>query len=374
MSKIKNYEFFNIPRQYKIEDYKESINHIIKKYSKVNDLMSIYSWGDASIPGISDIDIVLVFKSNTNKPLPLLNRSFYFLDVKSRYLARHPFIFIDEESFKKVRCIYPNTNFKLLYGNNIKINNLSSADEYYSKIALLNDIIIRHYPRDFVEQFVNQNINVRDTLLRLNSLKYSIRILESLTKEKNEEWDDKSRLIENLRKKWFKAKDFSLLVSLNEAAIYIDMEMIEKFRIFLIKSGLIKINSDKNLGYNGIKNKSLFIKNWNKEKALQEMYKIVEDKQKFYSILPIELSIQLVEYSKHDGLISDYIGKNISNNVNYQLKYKKNIEKRINILNKQAELAFNLKHSDFAAFFDLGYRNKSGINNWVMKLVDKLRF
>jgi hypothetical protein len=182
MPETKNYKFFNLPEEYSIEDYKEAVDYIIGRYSDIGGLISIYNWGDPSIPGISDIDIVFVFKTGKTNPVPILNRSFYFLNAKTRYLVRHPFVFIDEYSFKKVRYIYPNTGFKLLHGNSLQIDKLSSDDLYYSKMALLNDIIIRHYPRDFIEQFVDKNINTRDTLLRLNSLKYSVKILESITR------------------------------------------------------------------------------------------------------------------------------------------------------------------------------------------------
>jgi hypothetical protein len=205
-------------------------------------------------------------------------------------------------------------------------------------------------------------------------LKYSVKILESITKEKNAIWDNKLMLIENLRKNWFRKKDFDLLVLLNEESVHITMDIIEKFRIFLIRNNLVKVNYGSNIRYIGIKNMSLFVKNWDKAKALQEMSKIIQNKQRFCSVLPFELSAQLIEYSKHYGLISEYIRKNISNGINYQLKYKKMIENRICILNKQAQLASKLMHSDFAAFFDFGYRNKSGINNWILNLSDMLRF
>ena len=88
----------------------------------------------------------------------------------------------------------------------------------------------------------------------------------------------------------------------------------------------------------------------------------------------MELAAQLIEYSKYKGRISNYIREEITNNVQYEIKHKNIIKKRIDILNSQAKLATKLKHSDFAAFFDFGYRNKSGINNWAVKLVDKIRF
>ena len=372
MLKANDYKFFNLPKEYSMADYSEAIKLVIDKYSKIKSLVSIYNWGNPSVSGISDIDLLLVFKNNSS-PLPLLKRSFYFLDSKTRYLATHPFIFIDEQSFRNARYIYKNTNFRLLHGKSIKIKKLSSINSHYSDAALLNDIIIRHYPRDFLEQLAGRRINARNTLLRLNSLKYSIGILEGLTKERGR-WDDKLKLIENLRKNWFNENNFELLASLNEDSVKITMGIVEKFREFLIRNNLVKIRSGDCVRYNGIKNRALFVKGWSRENAMKEMSKTVKNRQKFYSVLPIELSAQLAEYSRHHGLISGYIRKNISNGIAYNLKYSKVVEKRISILNRQAELASRLRHSDFAAFFDFGYRNKSGINNWILNILDFIRF
>lgn len=374
MQKAKNYRFFNIPKEYKKEDYKESVGCIIEKYSKINGLASIYNWGNPSTPGISDIDIIFVFSGSQMRPLPLLRRSFNFLNQKARYLSRHPFVFAYEKSFESMRYVYPDANFTLMHGRNIRLKNISADEKYYAVAALLNDIIVRHYPRDFLEQSISRRINVRDTLLRLNSLKYSIRMLEFLSEEKNRDWNRQLGLIRKLRKEWFKTKDFGLLASLNESAVGISMEIIGRFREFLDESGIVKINSGSSVRYIGIKNNSVFTENWGKKEALEKMSGMIKNRQKFCSILPIELSAQLVEYSRHNGLISRYIRSNISNNLDYQLKHKRIIEKRISILNKQAELANRLRHSDFAAYFDFGYRAKSGINNWILNILDELRF
>jgi len=371
---LEKYDFFNMPKKYSLADYESAISAIIKKYSKNEGLVSVYNWGDPSVYGISDIDVLFVFRNNTKNALPFFSRSFNFLSSKARYLIRHPFMFIDKNSFKNVKYIYPSANFRLLYGMNISINKISSADSRYSNIALLNDIIIRHYPRDFIEQYVNKRINVRDTLLRLNSLKYSIKIFEDLAIKKNKEWGKKLALVEDLRRNWLKKKDFDLLASLNEHAVNMSIDIISIFKTFLIKNNLVKINSGEKLAYNGMKNKSVFIKDWDKGKALREMIKIAANKKTFHSILPIELSAQLAQYSKADGRISSYIKDNIKGNISYQMKHEGIIKKRISMLNSQAELAFKLMHSDFAAFFDFGYRNESGANNWAISLIDRMRF
>ncbi len=368
-----NYKFFNLPVECGILDYKKAASIVIEKYSKIRNLTSIYNWGDPSVPGISDMDLLLVFSNNAEKPMPIFKRSYYFLNSKTKYLMSHPFIFIDKESLQSVRYVYRNTSFKLLYGKNIRIKNLTPAENKYADTTLLNDIIVRHYPRDFLEQVVTKKINVRNTLLRLNSLKYSTGILESLTNEKCG-WNEKLKLIDSLRKNWFEKKDFNLLASLNKDAAAITLEITERFKALLIKDGIVKIMSGNQIIYNGIKNRSLFSKEWNRDDALKKMSDLIKSGKKFYSILPLELSAQICEYAKNNGLISSYIRSNMAGSIDYELKDSDVIGERIRILNKQAELASRLKHSDFAAFFDFGFRNKSGINNRIIGMLDKARF
>ncbi len=374
MATGKNYRFYNLPKKYGMQDYREVTETIIKKYSSCNDLVSIYNWGDPSTPGISDIDILFVFKDGAAQPLSFFIRSFNFLDARARYLIRHPFVFIGEESFKNIRYVYPNADFKLLYGKRIRINPLTAEEICHSKISLLNDIIIRHYPRDFLEQNVNRRINARDVLLRLNSLKYTAGMIAELAKNENRQWSQKLNQVYGLRKNWFWNNDFGLLASLTDGAVNISMEIIESFRLFLVKNNIVKIYSGAGIRYDGIKNKSLFVKDWNKEDALQQMRELIKSKKIVYSVLPIELSAQLAQYSKHQGRISGYIESKLSADMAFQLKHKNAVLHRAEIFNNQAELAFNLRHSDFAAFFDFGYRNKSGINNWVIGLADRFRF
>lgn len=367
----KDYEFFNLPKKHSLQDYKLAVEGIIAKFSKTKNLVAVYNWGSPSVPGISDLDILMVFDSDAGS-LPAHKRSFYFLDAKTKYLLSHPFVFIDKESLHNLRYVHPNASFELLHGKHIPVKKLSKKDAYYSQIALLNDICIRHYPRDFIRQSIHKKINVRDTLLRLNSLKYTAIMLENFAKTKIK-WSSKLKLIDNLRKSWFGSNDFGLLAELNNDAVGISMDITAQFRDFLLNDGIVKVKSAENIRYNGIKNKAIFVRDWNSNGALNEMTKLIKN-NKFYSILPIEFAPQLSEYSKSDGLISGYIRKNLRGNLNYRLKHRNIIKKRIQILNSQAALAARLKHSDFAAFFDFGYRNMHGINNWMINLLDKVRF
>ena len=372
MSK-KVYKFLDAPKKCKGKDYRHCISRLIEKYSKIPGLDAIYGWGEVSQPGISDLDIGFVFEKNIDA-LPFFKRSFFFNSSKVRYLVKHPFIFIDKESFEGIRYIYPDTNFKLLHGEKIRIKEITKKEAYYAKISLLNDLIIRHYPRDFFEQQANKSINVRDTLLRLNSIKYTVMTFSSITKKKYKHWNDFINNVMELRQNWFKNRDYNSLISLNSEAMKVSMGIISRFRRFLLENSMVKIISGNEVRYNGIKNRSIFIPDWSPEKGLNRMADMARNGRKYYSVLPLELYPQLVEYSKYNGGISSYIRKNINLEIRYRLEYKNIAGKRIKILNNQALLANKLKHSEFAAFFDFGYRNRHGINNWMINLLDKVRF
>lgn len=369
-----SYRFYNIPKKYSLADYREATEHIIEKYSKIDGIVSIYDWGSQSIvPGISDLDFIFVFESKKAAPMPIFKRAFYTLNKKFRYIARHPFFYIDHKSFQNIRHVYPDAKFKLLYGKRIKIKKIPKSDAYFSRIALISDIIVRHYPRDFLEQAVIRSINARDMLLRLNSLKYTLRTIEFITKERNANWHYKLKQIDELRRGWFDKNDFGLLASLNEDAVNIGIEVTEKFRDFLRKNGLVKIYSGDNAEYEGARNSTLFIRDWNRKKALADMSKLIKTKRMLFSILPIELAPQQVEYSRHKGQISSYVKDRLRHNLGYKMAYSSIIRKRAAIFNNQAELADKLKHSDFVAFFDFGYRSKAGINNIILNILRKYR-
>ena len=376
MPKADKCNFYNLPKKYSPADYKEATEHIIGKYSKINGLVSIYSWGGPSIPGISDLDLIFVFKNSrisSISSMPVFKRAFYMLSNKFRYIARHPFFYIEDISFENIRHVYPDAEFKLLYGGNIRIKKLSYMENYFSRIALLSDIIVRHYPRDFLEQMVIKSINTRDMLLRLNSLKRSIKTMEGLAKEKSSSWNYKLKQIDGLRKEWFDKNDFDLLASLNEDAVKICLEITEKFRDFLIKNDLVEIYSGDNIEYKGARNNAIFTRDWSRKKALRSMSELIIGKKMFFSMLPIELAPQQIEYSRHKGIISTYVKNKLGRSLKYKLRYSGVVRKRAAIFNRQAELASKLKHSDFVAFFDFGHRNKSGINNTILNLLRSCR-
>ena len=99
------------------------------------------------------------------------------------------------------------------------------------------------------------------------------------------EWSSKLKLIDGLRKNWFKSNDFGLLAELNNEAVDISMSILEKFRGFLLDDGVVKLKFNKNIQYNGIKNKAIFIKGWDRANALNEMSESIKNNKFYYWII-----------------------------------------------------------------------------------------
>ena len=68
--KLNNINFFNFPRKYSIDDYMKIQNEIAYELSSYKDIVGIYNIGSFSAPGISDIDMLIIFDDDITKTRP----------------------------------------------------------------------------------------------------------------------------------------------------------------------------------------------------------------------------------------------------------------------------------------------------------------
>lgn len=350
----------NWPIRWEKERYDDARNRVIEHYGRCKGLIAIYEWGSVSNPGISDLDFALVFEEDSPK-LPLLKRSFFALDKKTREVLVHPVVYIPRQAYADIKYANPGMSLKKIHGENVRINKLSRKKEKEVSVSLLNDLAIRHYPRDFLGNF----IDVRNTLLRLNSLRYTIKSISKLSKKKVGAFEEFSKNVRLLRKHWFEHEDAKQLRELHKKAFGISIEVVKLFSEFMEKKDMVGISSKKHTSFEGIKNRSVFVRSWNPSDAA---------KHQSGSLLPLILSAQLFEYAKGNGPISNHLKKHLKGSMEYQTALSDVMGKRIGFFNAQARLAERLRHSDFPAFFDYGFRAGKGVNNRLLSLMDKIRY
>ena len=355
--------FYAYPIKYGLKDYERVLDNIRSKAKNTKEILSVYTFGHVSVPGISDIDLIFVLKSGSRLPHFLMRN---YIDRDSNYLVFHPFFIITEDIMKNMMYIYPNSNFVKIYGKEIKIIGPSKNELKKINTYLTTDVILRHFPVDYLYVLLSKSLNVRMILVRLNALGHSFRVFSDIAGFNKREWMIFSKRVENLRKNWFrlneKSRDAELFDLLKEA-VYISMDFVEEFSSFLSKGKNSIISAKKqNIIFKGNKNRISFVKDWNKERALNQMISHFVKYKNFYSILPISLLKQLCCYSSADGRLSTYIRRRLSVQC-MQSNIGPIIKKRIQILNKQVEYANKLKHSHYPCFFPLGYKTEKGLKN-----------
>ena len=363
--------FFNYPIIYSLEEYNDAIDKIGKKFFD-DDIRVIYTNGVVSNPGISDIDILIVVKNNTSPSL-----KFVWLDKKERNMICHPFYIIDETIMKNIRLIYPDFNLKLIKGHSMIINQPTKNELRLIRIFLMIDVILRHFPGDYLEMLITRWISVRDALLRLNALNHSIATFK-LIGLKKKEWDSYIKEVKKLRSAWFNIgyeEQNKILIKLLKEATYISMDIASELSSLLEKEAIVKIkHKNKESIYNGKQNRAFFVGNWGKDNALKRMLDFYPKNKKFYSVLPLNFLPLLLEYSKSNALLGNYIKRHLEKSeIEYQIDGKNIIKKRIELLNKQASTAYMMKHRHFTAFFDYGYKSTAGILNKGIYVIRKIK-
>jgi len=363
--KIRDFIFLEEPTYYNPKSYLEAIEKIRALAKKEKGILSVYLFGGKKfIGGISDLDLIFVLKDNARLPRMLKGD---FRDKDMRYLAYHPVFILNEHIMENINYIYPYSEFRLIHGKEIKIKKLSKKDYAKSLSYLKVDFVLRHVPSDFLERLLLRKIGARGSLLRLNTLTYSIKILKQLCKKEKKEWDSYASKIKNLRQNWFSLEKNSkreTILELTKEAVYISMDIANELENFLKKN--IEVKTAKDVIFKGTNQGIIFVDDFDCKKSIEKMIYLFKKNKYFYSILPKTFLHQLCSYTETDGPLSSYIKKRLK----YKCKVKNKchvLKKRIEVLNEQVKLAIKLKHTHFPCFFPLGYKNTSG-------LINKLRY
>lgn len=359
--KKEDVSFYAYPVKYGLKDYERVLGKIRSKAEQSKEVLSVYTFGHVGVPGISDIDLIFVLKNGSKLPHFLKSN---YIDKDSNYLVFHPFFIITEDIMRSMKYIYPNSNFVKIYGKEIGIIEPSKEELKKIKTYLTTDVILRHFPVDYLYILLSKSLNVRMILVRLNALGHSFKVFNDISGIKNQSWDDFSKKVASIRKNWFtigEGKRDEEILGLLKDAVCISMDFVEEFAAFLSKDRA-NVPDAKAAIFRGNKNRISFVKGWEKKKALSQMINHFLKHKNFYSILPIVFLKQLCCYSNGDGRLSRYIRKRLDFDCS-QPAMDHVIKKRIQLLNEQVDYANRLRHSHYPCFFPLGYKTEKGFKN-----------
>lgn len=182
---------FNYPVDHDRAAYDSAIDRMLKRLSSFTSVVAVYKVGSVSCPGISDIDLVVVFDDTAKCDfLPLDGMS-----SADRYLFTHSLFGVRQRTLSEIAPYNLFHNFKVIQGQDVLVRATPSeqvkrqiAMEYLVRM-LINITVAGH----------QKHLDVRSTLLQAHAIRYD---LEFLGIEDGALFDDVSQVIQ-WRNNWF---------------------------------------------------------------------------------------------------------------------------------------------------------------------------
>lgn len=312
---LSKYHFYNFPKPLERSDYLEVCDLVVNNFKNNPDIVSLYlEKGSEWVPGISDLDILIVYKNGASVQA---SRN---LSEKARLLLDYGSY--DEQNFQNLYYLIPDrNNVKLLWGKEISIRHPKeelSFKDYQSLTAMvIFDLLIKKllpHPRFLM----NREINVRTLLGELYSLIYTLEMFEIISGKK--EGGDFPAKIKRLKNNWFNGTDgqnIKELASLFKEGVNLILEMTAGLADFIKSQSL---PTDSGIIFKNRRHYIVFDENWGKEKFFKNfMNGSLTVKNPFSSrtienfklILPGHLSYFLMAWAAYSGPLSDWIRKGV---------------------------------------------------------------
>src|SRR3989344_4428956 len=108
-------KYLNLPKFLKKEDYEECCRLVVDDATTNPTVRAVYLMGGEWCPGISDLDIVVVYKDNIT---PISMKSPWSLSEKAKFIFTHRYLSFNEKDAGDFYYLYPEetTNLRPLYG------------------------------------------------------------------------------------------------------------------------------------------------------------------------------------------------------------------------------------------------------------------
>lgn len=166
-------KLIDIPKKYNENVYHDVIDNQVENLSKVEGVISIYQIGGLSTPGISDIDLVVVFKDGVQY---YKNPRVFNSDI-GNYLFTHGLYGAPESQFQDCLKYTFFHNFRLLYGKDINLDNTTNPkNQQILKEQIALEFLFKMYINLAVQKSY-KTIKLRSLFLHIKALPYDFEFL-----------------------------------------------------------------------------------------------------------------------------------------------------------------------------------------------------
>ncbi|MDJ0818549.1 MAG: hypothetical protein QNJ58_20245 [Desulfobacterales bacterium] len=379
--------YFNSPRFFEPDFYDSAKAIFIERYANHKDVLSIYNFGQVSVPGISDLDFLVVMKDSLSEPLGN-NYSVASFDEDLRYIYNdtQPFV-VPEGIYEEFWKIFPANHLSRIFGRDFPQKMSDNLEARRYKLLVLIEVCHYFYPVIFLNQLHSAQINVRFCLLILNALRFPLNILMELCEVTVEPWVRFMKRVASLREHWFQwdndDRHRQLNVLLLEAAA-VSIDLIDKLNRF-IEADLWRHAAPQNHQIaEGIRlGDKVFVTEFNPEKVLEDTRQEYKQSGKWRAYLPLTFIYPLLIYRAEQGRVSAHL-KKLMADVSTEFVVKDEgltalMQDRIRLMNKHGAfyadnaIKINMVHSYYGfnpkpgsgKFYQLAMRPHRFLHNFI---------
>ena len=192
-----------------IQDYRDALSEVIKIAKSIN-AQSVFTYGNISVPGISDLDVLIV----SENPFPVSR-----LSRKTRWIMSHTPIIVKPEDIERTPQLIDTRNLEFVWGKPVQFPEPTTDN--------LMGLTVRHMvwkTMSLHKKLITRDLRARNLLLHLHALRYSFREIE---KDESEFF----RRVSYLREKWFDLNEKDKLTELL-LLTYKSLHIIQQFFSF----------------------------------------------------------------------------------------------------------------------------------------------
>lgn len=171
-----SYSFIKKPHYVKPADYESAIKKIVGILRKESAILSIYRLGNVNHPGVSDIDLIVVFKNDEKCFLNIHDH----LSTEEKYLLTHEIGGVPEKLFSQVYSYSFWDNLELIWGKNHLVENLESQEKVTKNERYKEQLGLEFLIKNSLELAVQTHYGViksRSLLQEIKGIRYDIGFL-----------------------------------------------------------------------------------------------------------------------------------------------------------------------------------------------------
>ncbi len=171
-----SFQFLGIPKYIAPEVYETTIEKMVEVLKREDSIQAIYRLGNVNHPGISDIDIIVVFKNGSQCQLNPMGS----LDELGRYLFTHNLFAASEEQFKKVLPYSFWDNLTCIWGEALVLHSNESRFSEAEEVFYKEQVGLEFLQKNHIELSVQKKygvIKLRSILQEIKGVRYDLDFL-----------------------------------------------------------------------------------------------------------------------------------------------------------------------------------------------------